>query len=65
MNIRLATQNDLENVIELNNNHNPHPWAEHHFHSLNQQELWVAEQNHDIVAFAIWQIVLQIHHWHA
>ncbi|MBR7059862.1 MAG: ribosomal protein S18-alanine N-acetyltransferase [Neisseriaceae bacterium] len=58
MNIRLATQSDLQDVIMLNNNHNPHPWAEHHFHNLNQQEIWLAEQNHQIIAFAIWQIVL-------
>ena len=59
MNIRLADECDLKAVYALNSNDNPHPWAEHHFQAACAQgNLYILEENQQIIAFAVWQKVL-------
>lgn len=59
MNIRLAQDDDLAHILSINANDNPHAWAEHHFQAaLQNKQIHVAEYEQNIIAFAIWQSVL-------
>ena len=57
--IRHATACDLTQIIALNIESNDNAWAEQHFQAaLNNNQIEVIENNQQIVAFAIWQTVL-------
>lgn len=56
---RLATEADLPAVYLINRESNPHTWAEQHFQAaLLNQNLYLAEYQNQITAFAVWQRVL-------
>lgn len=57
--IRQANICDLTQIVALNIESNDNAWAEQHFQAaLNNNQIEVIENNQQIVAFAIWQTVL-------
>ena len=57
--IRHATACDLTQIIALNIESNDNAWAEQHFQAaLNNNQIEVIEYQEKIIAFAIWQTVL-------
>ncbi|MBR5676374.1 MAG: ribosomal protein S18-alanine N-acetyltransferase [Neisseriaceae bacterium] len=57
--LRQAKDTDLSQIVALNTNSNDNAWAEQHFQAaLNNNQIEVIEYQEKIIAFAIWQTVL-------
>ena len=57
--LRQAKDTDLSQIVALNTNSNDNAWAEQHFQAaLNNNQIEVIEYQGKIIAFAIWQTVL-------